>query len=323
MAHLPFGEDFAESGTQEKHHFTSYERDNESGSDYSVNRQKALDVGRFMRVDPYGGSYDAGNPQSINRYAYVENDPVNKIDPLGLIAYVFPPGPQVPPIFNAGSTVVFANPDPVGLPGAGRGGDSTSKLRRWTRKPNQVNRALRLINENYDKCRQAVFGSATGYGSPGHEKSIPDQLASVWILVAGGFESEIVALVSAIWAKESNYTWFPTGDQGPMQLTSWWRENYGGLILSGAYDPFTRPNCEQNPRGCIRRTWNFTGDPFANIVSGGNILAFLYDQNNGDVSKAAARYHGGGDQSAYANEVMDWYGKSKQFFDCIRTGNVP
>jgi hypothetical protein len=27
QSHLPFGEDFAESGIQEKHHFTSYERD--------------------------------------------------------------------------------------------------------------------------------------------------------------------------------------------------------------------------------------------------------------------------------------------------------
>jgi YD repeat-containing protein len=33
QAHLPFGEDFAPSGVQEKHHFTNYERDGESGSD--------------------------------------------------------------------------------------------------------------------------------------------------------------------------------------------------------------------------------------------------------------------------------------------------
>jgi hypothetical protein len=31
QGHLPFGEDFGESGTQQKHHFTSYERDSESG----------------------------------------------------------------------------------------------------------------------------------------------------------------------------------------------------------------------------------------------------------------------------------------------------
>ena len=52
QAHLPFGEDFAGSGTQEKHHFTNYERDVESGTDYAINRQYNQGVGRFMRVDP-------------------------------------------------------------------------------------------------------------------------------------------------------------------------------------------------------------------------------------------------------------------------------
>lgn len=93
MAHLPFGEDFAESGTQEKHHFTSYERDVESATDYAVNRQFSSDIGRFSRPDPKGpsmkdplvlGSY--GDAQSLNRYDYVRNDPVNAIDPGGLTA---------------------------------------------------------------------------------------------------------------------------------------------------------------------------------------------------------------------------------------------
>ena len=39
QGHLPFGEDFGESGSQEKHHFTSYKRDGESGTDYAINRQ--------------------------------------------------------------------------------------------------------------------------------------------------------------------------------------------------------------------------------------------------------------------------------------------
>ena len=50
QGHLPFGEDFAESGTQEKHHFTSYERDVESGTDYAVNRQYSQSVGRFISI---------------------------------------------------------------------------------------------------------------------------------------------------------------------------------------------------------------------------------------------------------------------------------
>src|SRR6185369_8606970 len=47
QSHLPFGEDFAETGTQQKQHFTSYERDGESGSDYSVNRGYSANLGRF------------------------------------------------------------------------------------------------------------------------------------------------------------------------------------------------------------------------------------------------------------------------------------
>jgi RHS repeat-associated protein len=84
QAHLPFGEDFAESGTQQKQHFTSYERDSETGADYAVNRQYHQGIGRFNRVDPYPGSYDYGNPQSLNRFTYVKNDPLNAVDPLGL-----------------------------------------------------------------------------------------------------------------------------------------------------------------------------------------------------------------------------------------------
>jgi hypothetical protein len=40
---------------------------------------------RFAQADPYDGSYDISDPQSINRYAYVGNDPVNFIDPSGLL----------------------------------------------------------------------------------------------------------------------------------------------------------------------------------------------------------------------------------------------
>ena len=38
-----------------------------------------------MQVDPIQGT--VGNPQSLNRYAYVQNDPINFVDPLGLLCY--------------------------------------------------------------------------------------------------------------------------------------------------------------------------------------------------------------------------------------------
>jgi RHS repeat-associated protein len=83
--HLPFGEDAnTGSGQSEKHRFTNYERDAESNTDYAMNRQYEMGNGRFAQPDPLGGS--AADPQSLNRYGYVVNDPVGSVDPLGLCA---------------------------------------------------------------------------------------------------------------------------------------------------------------------------------------------------------------------------------------------
>ena len=64
--------------------FTGDESDSETGSDYAMFRNLGLTLGRFNRPDPYDGSYDATNPQSLNRYAYVLNNPLKGRDPFGL-----------------------------------------------------------------------------------------------------------------------------------------------------------------------------------------------------------------------------------------------
>jgi RHS repeat-associated protein len=91
---LPFGEDmscgqpngFAASdadGTE--HHFTGKERDTESGSDYFKYRYYASSMGRWMSPDPAGMmAVDITDPQSLNRYAYVQNNALSFIDPYGL-----------------------------------------------------------------------------------------------------------------------------------------------------------------------------------------------------------------------------------------------
>jgi RHS repeat-associated protein len=66
--------------------FGTYQRDVGYGGtlDYAVNRYYAPQWGRFTTPDPYQASAQLANPQSWNRYSYVENDPVNRLDPGGL-----------------------------------------------------------------------------------------------------------------------------------------------------------------------------------------------------------------------------------------------
>jgi RHS repeat-associated protein len=64
--------------------FTGDEKDTESTSFHTPFRQLSSTMGRWLRPDPYDGSYDPTNPQSLNRYSYVLNNPLSFIDPSGL-----------------------------------------------------------------------------------------------------------------------------------------------------------------------------------------------------------------------------------------------
>jgi RHS repeat-associated protein len=79
--HFPYGETWYEPGTLTKVKFTTYERDAESGNDYAMDRTYVNRLGRFSSVDPLSGN--TSDPQSLNRYAYTLNDPINLTDPTG------------------------------------------------------------------------------------------------------------------------------------------------------------------------------------------------------------------------------------------------
>lgn len=72
----------------DRHHFTGKERDTESGLDYFGARYYASTMGRFMSPDwsakiepvPYS---KLENPQTLNLYAYVGNNPLSRTDPTG------------------------------------------------------------------------------------------------------------------------------------------------------------------------------------------------------------------------------------------------
>ena len=71
-----------------EHHFTGKERDAESGNDYFGARYYASAMGRWLSPDwsakimpvPYA---KLDNPQSLNLYAYVGNNPLTRFDPDG------------------------------------------------------------------------------------------------------------------------------------------------------------------------------------------------------------------------------------------------
>jgi RHS repeat-associated protein len=82
----PFGDGLTCTGTDAtEHHFTSKERDTESGLDYFGARYLSSDLGRFMTPDWAAKPTDVpyatfGDPQTLNLYAYVGNDPNTKVD---------------------------------------------------------------------------------------------------------------------------------------------------------------------------------------------------------------------------------------------------
>jgi RHS repeat-associated protein len=91
QAHYPFDENWYQSGATPNspppsplttdQQFTMYLRDTESGNDAAPAREFINRLGRFSVVDPMGGN--SSNPQSLNRYAYATNDPIDLLDPEG------------------------------------------------------------------------------------------------------------------------------------------------------------------------------------------------------------------------------------------------
>jgi RHS repeat-associated protein len=92
---LPFGDGLstvvptgapATADDATEHHFTGKERDTESGNDYFGARYYGSSMGRFLSPDDVIITPERlTNPQQLNLYAYVANNPLRYIDPTGEI----------------------------------------------------------------------------------------------------------------------------------------------------------------------------------------------------------------------------------------------
>ena len=104
----PFGQEQTATSDPNHYKFTGLERDEQNGEvglDHAMFRQYSSTQGRWMSPDPYNGSMNLSNPQSLNRYSYVGNNPLGFTDPSGL--FMLPP-PPIDPISIALDTLIAA-----------------------------------------------------------------------------------------------------------------------------------------------------------------------------------------------------------------------
>jgi len=95
-AYYPFGAEInltPHETPEEAIRFTGHERDIVAGDghtlDYMHARYDNPSLGRFLSVDPVMPSEAMRAPQLWNRYAYVGNNPINRVDPTGKILEFF------------------------------------------------------------------------------------------------------------------------------------------------------------------------------------------------------------------------------------------
>jgi RHS repeat-associated protein len=131
--YFPYGDE-ASATQQNRPKFATYYRDGSTALDYAQQRYYASTLGRFTTPDPYQASGGPADPQSWNRYAYVQNDPVNFNDPSGLYrCYMAVPdwaeGPVDVCFFGGDGKRSYMMPDllpEIGGGGGGSGADPSS-----------------------------------------------------------------------------------------------------------------------------------------------------------------------------------------------------
>jgi RHS repeat-associated protein len=313
--HLPFGDQWYQSGPGNKWLFTSYQQDSESGLDYALARYYNSRTGTFCSADPLAGN--PSDPQSWNRYPYGRNDPINKNDPSGkffaLIGMLV--AEMMPTIITATETVVVhATPtllETVGtyteaaLPFAAAAGSlPLQPTGGGPQKPQQTPK------QRFKDCN-SQFGDANSQAHLTYNKF---QMAANAANKAGiGTNQEL-----ALWDKEGSFNipglgangLFPqngAGALGPMQTTR-------SVLDLG----------KQLPRG-----WN--SNPSANLLAGARYFARLINHYGFSASDGAAAAYLGGPHNANGvwsqalNDYQDDFNTKsaamQKLTDCMKGGH--
>ncbi len=83
-SYFPYGEVRTGTNPLDTWSFATYWRDSATSLDYADQRYYSNQFRRFMTADRYHSSSGPKQPQSWNRYAYVQGDPINANDTRGM-----------------------------------------------------------------------------------------------------------------------------------------------------------------------------------------------------------------------------------------------
>jgi len=325
QGHYPFGDFWYPGSPITKWMFTTYEGDSESGgsdgNDYAMARYYRDALGRFNSPDLLGGS--TADPQSLNRYSYTENDPIDGTDPSGACyaagwGWVFAAhdvktlcAPTIEREFLG--EVAFEDMDAI----IGENEDgwlyNLAVLGEFDvygppvyTGPNAP--GIHFTQKTYQDCAKQAFGSTSGT-IPGTNKSIPSYEAALDVYQASTLVGIDPSVVAGTLAAESNSNLAipnsprnPNGsvDIGPMQLSSPGKTSAGfQQFISG--NPFGT-NLDPNQ--------SFNGNVFDNILTGAAYLQ-SFGPNNYDQYVSPS-----GDQAR--QNLLDQLDPSfTKFFDCL------
>lgn len=315
---------------KQPHTFTTYERDG-NGGDEAMFRRYESKWARFSQPDPYEGSYDLSDPQSLNRYSYTQNDPVNFTDPNGLMRMV--------PVWGRFCVDTGGAPecedtitgyidldagiggniggDPRDVGGGGRGGGGggggvDGGGQDNTLVPEEIAKINARVDAKYDGCAKLLGGSP-----------LPTKEATKAILGASYLENGNSTLLAVTWAAESGFNFGPlsnpndgapnNADIGPVQIN--YRTYHDWAPLSGLGNVFGTTTTGREP---------FNGNPYDNVRAGSRILNSL-----GSGRTAAGHYRTGTGSfsrtpvgraafAARAKQYDRWAAGYDAFFNCLR-----
>jgi RHS repeat-associated protein len=212
----PWGGDTSRSANQafQPHRFTTYERDANGGDDAMMRRYHGAQR-KFAQPDQYQGSYNFADPQSFNRYAYTQNDPVNFVDPSGLLLGAFGSGGEGYCWFISDiETHHLVEMHCMSIGGGPGGGDGDGGSGGGEDPQDAV---TQIDEQKYNDCAKLLGGSPQ-----------PPKDAAEAILWTSSLEGTDATLLAVTWAAESSFNFRPGPnprkdggfDVGPLQTST-------------------------------------------------------------------------------------------------------